>query len=219
MCAYPCQIERSMTRMPEPAGKLPGTVGYSAEAAVLSTRYESITFEDVHRETLALIPPAPCRVLDIGAGTGRDAAALARRGHRVTAVEPTAGLREFGMRHHAGLPIEWIDDGLPDLTRLAERNGAYDLIYLTAVWMHLDAPERAAAMARIAALLAPNGLVILSLRHGPVPPGRRMFDVTGDETVALAARHGLVPAFEDLRDDMMGRPEVRWTILALRNLQ
>lgn len=204
-----------MTLAPVPPPKLPGTDGYGAEAATLTTRYESITFEDVHRETLALIPAAPCRVLDIGAGTGRDAAALAQRGHRVTAVEPTMDLRQFGERHHASLPIEWIDDGLPDLFRLADRNGTYDLVYLTAVWMHLDAAERAAAMMRVAALLAPNGLVILSLRHGPVPPGRRMFDVSGEETIALAGLHGLVPVFQDLRGDMMGRSNVRWTILAL----
>ena len=29
--------------------------------------------------------------------------------------------------------------------------------------------------------------MILSLRHGPVPEGRRMFDVSAEETIQLAA--------------------------------
>ena len=60
---------------------------------------------------------------------------------------------------------------------------------LTAVWMHLDEDERAAGMASLAGLLAPGGQILMTLRHGPVPPGRRMFDVSAAE-IALAARHG-----------------------------
>ena len=46
----------------------------------------------------ALIPATPSRVLDVGAGTGRDAAALAALGHSVVAVEPTPELRAHGQR-------------------------------------------------------------------------------------------------------------------------
>lgn len=38
--------------------------------------------------------PARCRVLDIGAGTGRNALALARRGHPVDAIEMTAAFAD-----------------------------------------------------------------------------------------------------------------------------
>ena len=43
-------------------------------------RYEGISFAETHGSILHLIPPAPCHVLDIGAGTGRDAAGFAALG-------------------------------------------------------------------------------------------------------------------------------------------
>ncbi|MFE2409972.1 SAM-dependent methyltransferase, partial [Kitasatospora sp. NPDC059408] len=58
-----------------------GTAGYGAEAQALALQYESVTFAEVHREMLHLFPAPPAAVLDVGAGTGRDAAALAALGH------------------------------------------------------------------------------------------------------------------------------------------
>jgi hypothetical protein len=62
---------------------------------------------------------------------------------------------------------------------------------LTAVWMHLDAQQRQSAMPNIASLARAGGAVIMTLRHGPVPPGRRMFEVSAEETIELARTHGL----------------------------
>jgi hypothetical protein len=57
---------------------------------------------------------------------------------------------------------------------------------LTAVWMHLDEAERRLAMPKLASLLRPEGLLAITLRHGPVPAGRIMFEVSVEETIALA---------------------------------
>lgn len=169
--------------------------GYASEAKDLLRRYETYCFEEVHEPVLHLLPKSPSRVLELGAGTGRDAAAFARQGHAVTAVEPTDALRIPAMSLHPDRAIEWIDDSLPALARLKDRRGAFDLIMLTAVWMHLDERERAEGMVEIARLAAPGAKVFFMLRHGPVPEGRRMFDVSADETAALAALHGFEPIF------------------------
>lgn len=193
-----------------------GTAGYGDNAAVLADQYESIAFADVHRDVVHLIPAAPVRIADIGAGSGRDAAALARLGHAVVAAEPTAELRREGQRRHVLPNLEWTDDALPDLAELRAQGRVFDLIMLTAVWMHLDAAERAAGMASLAALLAPQGQVLMSLRHGPVPAGRRMFDVSAEETIALAATHGLSSHHLSTREDMLDRADVHWSFLGLR---
>ncbi|MFD9220190.1 class I SAM-dependent methyltransferase [Streptomyces sp. NPDC060064] len=192
-----------------------GTAGYAETADVLAVQYEEVTFDEVHRDVLQLVPAEPGRILDVGAGTGRDAAALAARGHSVVAVEPTTELRAHGQRIHADSGIDWVDDVLPDLT-LSQHTGRFDAVFATAVWMHLDAEERRQSMARIATLLVPGGRFFVNLRHGPVPDGRHMFDVSAAETVELGGRYGLQTVHRSKRPDLHGRDSVRWSCLVLQ---
>lgn len=166
-----------------------GTQGYSAEAPELLKLYESLPFETSHQGILDLIPPAPIDVLDIGAGTGRDAAWFAARGDRVTAIEPTREMREGAMALHADVNITWLDDSLPDLNTV--RSKTFDLVWMSAVWMHFFAQERIAMMPIVARLVRSGGALMVSLRHGPLPEGRRMFEVRADDTIALAKQHRL----------------------------
>ncbi|MEV7360275.1 class I SAM-dependent methyltransferase [Kitasatospora sp. NPDC091276] len=194
-------------------GGLSSTAGYAEAAEELAVQYESVTFAEVHADLLHSYPPPPAAVLDVGAGTGRDAAALAALGHPVVAVEPTAELRSVAERLHAGSGVRWVADALPELPRLSAGAERFDLVLLTAVWMHLAPAERPLAMAALGRLLAPGGRLALTLRHGPVPPGRRMFDVPPEETVALAAARGLRLLHRAERGDLHGRSGVRWTSL------
>lgn len=199
---------------------LSGTEGYAEEAAILTQRYEGMTLEQVHTDALSLFPKPPASVLDIGAGTGRDAAALAARGHKVVvAVEPTKELREHGQKVHAAHKIKWLDDGLPELDKVFDLDRRYDLVLLTGVWMHLDKDQRAAAMPSVASLTSPGGRIVLSLRHGPVSPGWRMFPVTPAETVALAEGQGLTTLYNKPHPDMQGRDGISWTWLVFERPQ
>ncbi|MEV7599745.1 class I SAM-dependent methyltransferase [Kitasatospora sp. NPDC089797] len=192
-----------------------GTAGYGEAAEQLAVQYESVDFTAVHRTLLHLYPAPPARVLDIGAGTGRDAAALAALGHRVVAVEPTPELRAAGRRLHPDADIRWLADALPGLPRLSAEGGRFDLVLITAVWMHLTPAEGPPAMAAVARLLAPGARLALTLRHGPVPPGRRMFDLPPERTVTLAQDHGLRLLHRGERADLHGRADVSWTELVL----
>lgn len=191
-----------------------GTEGYAETADALVEQYESIAFADLHGDILHLIPAAPSRVIDVGAGTGRDAAAFAALGHSVVAVEPTEQLRAHGQRLHRLAEVTWIDDALPDLGKVHERGERFDFVMLSAVWMHLDADQRRRAMPRVRGLLRPGGRMALSLRHGPVPTGRRMFDVSTAETCALAHETGLEMIHHSERDALLGQVGVWWSVLA-----
>ena len=164
--------------------------GYAEEADNLFIQYEAISFEESHAPELHLFPKKPSRILDIGAGTGRDAAYLADAGHEVIAVEPTRELREPAALLHPSPRITWVDDCLPDLSSVVNKHQSFDMILLTAVWMHLTKDEREKGMPVLGSLTKPGGLLFLTLRHGPVPPGRRMFDVSAEETISLAKNEG-----------------------------
>ncbi|KTS23525.1 SAM-dependent methyltransferase [Methylobacterium indicum] len=189
--------------------------GYAAEAERLVSQYESIAFSEIHAAILPLLPAPPAHVLDIGAGTGRDAAGFAALGYRVTAVEPTAELRRQAILLHPSPSIDWVDDGLPDLATLSGRGESFDVVMLTAVWMHLDEAERRRAMPCLTRLMRVGGVMALSLRHGPVPEGRRMFDVSAAETIDLARVHGLRCLLCRTDEDaQLGRPGVTWDRVA-----
>jgi len=197
--------------------RLSGTEGYAQEAPELLKAYESISFAEAQSAALRLIPATPCRVLDIGAGTGRDAAGFAALGHDVVATEPVNEMREGAIALHPSTSIEWLDDGLPELTRLLERRDSFDVVMMTAVWMHLDEAQRRRGMSNVASLLRPNGLLVLSLRYGPVPPGRRMFEVSTEETIALAGAQGLGVVLNEAAPTLLKRAQpVTWKRLAFR---
>ena len=167
---------------------------------------------------LEYFPQPPARILDIGAGTGRDAAWLVGMGHMVVAVEPVKAFRDLAEAAHSDFDIVWIDDRLPSLAKVRGRSEIFDMILMTAVWMHFDPDERAEGMAVVAGLMKPGARLSLTLRHGPVPEGRRMFDVSAEETLELGARHRLHPLYNKLVDSKSAENKaagIVWTRLVL----
>jgi 2-polyprenyl-3-methyl-5-hydroxy-6-metoxy-1,4-benzoquinol methylase len=199
--------------------RFPGTRGYAEQAETLIPRYESAAFEQKYGEALHLLPTQSSRVLDVGAGSGVDAAWFAARGHSVVAVEPTAAFRLAGRALHPERNIEWIDDGLPSLSVVLAHGKRFDVVMLTAVWMHLDANERRQGMLALANLLERDGLLMMSLRHGLIPSERRMFNVSVEETIELAEATGLKLLLrtqtESVQDENK-KAGVTWTALAFR---
>ena len=168
----------------------PVLAGYAADATGLIEPFEAIPSARLFAPVEAFLPPPPGRVLDIGAGTGRDAAWFASRGFDVVAVEPVTALREAGQRLHERQEITWCDALLPGLEGLSPAMQAFQLIVLNGVLHHLAPADQWRALRTLSRWLAPGGRVVLSLRHGPTAPSRPGYPVATQVLVAEVQQAG-----------------------------
>lgn len=164
--------------------------GYQASASGLIEQFDAISAQDLYEPVADFIDQAPKgRLIDIGAGTGRDAAWFDAKGFDVTAVEPVSFFRQHGKSRHKHADIDWVNDRLPALATLRNHVREYDVVNVTAVWHHLTDHERRTSFRRITSLTRSGGTIIMSLRHGPSLSDRPSYDVDVDETIVLARRH------------------------------
>jgi 2-polyprenyl-3-methyl-5-hydroxy-6-metoxy-1,4-benzoquinol methylase len=185
---------------------------YDQNAEDLFAQYENTSFTAVHANWLHLLPKNG-QILDIGAGSGRDSAFMAKQGLYVTAVEPSENLRLLASNNHPSQNITWHDDTLPNLTNTLALNKKFDLILLSAVWMHLSEPERKTAMPILCSLLNPDASVVITLRHGKSVDARTMHAVSYDEIKLILDGSDFVCALLSKghhNADTLGRENVSW---------
>jgi SAM-dependent methyltransferase len=127
------------------------------------------------------------RLIDIGAGTGRIAIPLARRGLDVTCIEPSPGMRSVFEAKIAREP------DLPGIIRIVASHAAdfrlgrtFPLAIMSGCFDHfLDDDERAASLANIAAHLVPGGRLLFDSFPGLMrqSPLKAAGEAAVDETV------------------------------------
>lgn len=188
---------------------------YDANAVRLAAVYEVVPPTPTRTWLADLLPAPPALVVDVGAGTGRDAGAFAAAGYDVVAVEPSPGMRAEAERRHASPRIRWLSDSLPSLAATSRLGLAADLVSLSAVWQHVPPPDRPRAFRKLLELLRSGGLLALTLRHGP-DDGRGGYQVSLAEVEVLARDHGMQVLRAVKAADRQGRPGVSWTSVVLR---
>jgi protein-L-isoaspartate O-methyltransferase len=163
---------------------------YDLHAESVVERHESIRATDANAWLRKELPKPPSAVLDVGAGSGRDAAWLCSLGHRVVAVEPSSRMAAHARRLGRCRNIEWIDDRLPQLNKVCARNARFDFILANAMWMHLAPDERGPAIAALLGLLSPGGMLAIAFSQGSPQANRPFFECWGEEILDIALREG-----------------------------
>ena len=134
-------------------------------------------------------------MLDAGSGIGRVGAALAARGHHVTAVEKDASLVARSRADHPELVVVESDLAVLEAGRLvaAGRPAAYDLVVVVGnVMVLLAEGTEARVLANLAVLLRPGGRVLVGFRMLGGPQNAATYP---EERFLLDAETaGLVPA-------------------------
>ena len=83
--------------------------------------------------------------------------------------------------------------------------------------MHIPPEERLSALQTLAKLMAPNSLLVISLRFGPNEDTRMLHPVSAEEIDTLAKKaHLRVVECSDRDTDKLGRTQVFWQTLVLQ---
>lgn len=190
---------------------------YNTNATQLTKLYGSLEFENVHKSWCLYWPNTYSKVLDIGAGSGRDAQWFLQKGCSVVAVEPAKELRRLGSLSTPP-QIHWLDDSLPTLLEVRKLSCEYDLILISAVWMHLNAMQREESIAVLSSLLSESGKLVITLRHGSFDDDRDAFCVSIDELKQLGQVVGLTVCHIVDDSDSLNRAEIFWQTVVLEKI-
>jgi SAM-dependent methyltransferase len=192
---------------------------YDANAPDLAARYEGVASPVARYFPAAFV--AGSRVLDVGAGSGRDMAALAAAGCEAFGVEPIAGLRGAAIHAHPEIAARIAAGSLPQLGE--PFGGAFDGVLCSAVLMHLPESDLFDAALALRRALRPNGRLLLSLPEARVDVGAdhrdaqgRLFQpYTADYLQLLFERLGFQQIGKWVSDDALQRAGTSWFTLLL----
>ena len=124
------------------------------------------------------------RILDVGSGMGRIAAALTALGHDVVATEPDPALREQSLATYGDVPV------LPHEALAIPPLESFDLIVVVGnVFIYLGEGTERDVLAHLRSLLAPGGRILAGFHLTGIKPGSRTYPA--DEFVADAGAAGL----------------------------
>lgn len=93
----------------------------------LAALYDSLNPAGPDTDFYCQLPQEPCRILDLGCGTGLLAVMLSALGHQLTGVDPAAAMLDIARRRMGGERVRWIDGDIHTLGT-EER---FDLVLMT----------------------------------------------------------------------------------------
>lgn len=158
------------------------------------------------------------RILDVGAGSGRDLRKLLELGYNAYGVEPSDGLRAEALARYPILRDRLLAGAVP--APLDFYPGTFDGVVCSAVLMHLPSNQLFDALVALRSLLKEHGRLLISIpaaRPDVVDQrddkGRLFAHLPVEQLKLLCARLGLECITEYHNDDAMGRAQTSWATL------
>jgi 2-polyprenyl-3-methyl-5-hydroxy-6-metoxy-1,4-benzoquinol methylase len=164
---------------------------YAAHADDFRVRAEALPMDSVYQPFLRLLPPH-AHILDAGCGSGRDAAAFASLGHRVTAIDASPAMVQIAKS-------QGIDAHAMTFQRMTF-NQEFDGIWACASVLHVPHAEVPEILHRFARALKPGGALYVSLKEGQgervAEDGRFFSYFTLDEFSRMLTNRGMFEVAE-----------------------
>ena len=188
---------------------------YGQNSLEVARRYESADVTQLHEFLSSSLKPGG-RLLELGCGSGRDAAFMVSRGFRVLATDGSASMVEQTKSHHPELAEHVVHLELP--AGLSNDLGVFDGIYAVAVLMHLSVQDIESTISAVYSLLPEKGRFAFSVptRRDDVmtnefdSKGRRFTALSPDGWKELCRKHNLQVVRTMTSEDGLGRGGVVW---------
>jgi len=190
---------------------------YELNAAEISRHYETVDFGRFVRDAVAAAGLKPgARILDIGCGSGRDAALLLSLGCDVSGIDGSEGMIGEAERIHPELAGKLFRVVLPG--RFPFPDHAFDAAFSWATLMHLEIADIGRVFGEINRILKPGGAFAYSVStarpgldaRGEDERGRHFTSMPSHEWERLHTAAGFVTNRVEESDDISGRPGFHW---------
>lgn len=194
---------------------------YDTNAVSVTEAYEQVEFAGVLRSLIPYFPETG-RLLEIGAGSGRDAVFWLNRGYDVTAIDGSHAMLEEASARHPQLNGRITHHVLP--AALPFVDCSFDIVVSMAMIMHLAASDLPPVYSDIARVLAKGGICAYSVNtarpgldaSGCDDRGRRFTCFPAVEWEALHVGAGFETVYREENDDVSGRAGIRWVTFVTR---
>lgn len=188
---------------------------YEKNAIELSARYEGARLDSFF-QALDQFFFAGARLLEIGCGSGRDAARVVAEGYQVEAIDGAENLLAEALRLHPELNGHLHQLRLPAPLPFADHQ--FDGFYSVACLMHFSAEEAAGILTELHRVLVPKGRGLVSVparradvSHEGVDEHGRVFNVLPPEIwVEFFQENGFRARHGNEEPDSVGRDGISW---------
>ena len=138
---------------------------YDRQAVELCQRYETADMSSLHRLLLRYLPEHGT-VLEIGSGSGRDAAFLQAHGFEVTGTDASLQMIAQAARAHPELAGRLVCAPFlfPEASPLKART--FDAVISIATLMHIPDQDLFECAVQLRTLVRPQGILVLSMSTG-----------------------------------------------------
>lgn len=189
----------------------------------LISRYESADGSNI-QSFLKDIFPVKVSLLEIGSGSGRDAAYMLNEGHDIIAIDGSDPLNRRAVEIHPELKGKLITFLLPG--DLPFNDAGFDGCYAIAVLMHFYEAEIKNLLKEIYRVLKDYGTFVFSvptsrndvLENNRDKKGRLFILKTKEYWMTLLNNAGFDYIKESNTDDGLDREEIKWLTLAVRKI-
>ena len=194
---------------------------YTTAASERTAAYERAEVSAIHERMLHHFGEGT-RLLEIGCGSGRDAAFLAAHGRNVTATDASEGMIQAARQGHPEMARQFHCLPFPFPAGSAMQGQTFDGVYAIAVIMHVPEEELFEFAFQIKSALRPGGTALLAfsteregLSDGRDSAGRLFIERPPGRIRLLFERLGFRVLEQRPAIDGMGR-DIHWHTLVLR---